>query len=54
MLKADLLTDSVPPEQLLRALLLEALYTDPKRAAAYLLFRWFVGLGIDDRVWAPG
>jgi transposase len=50
---------SVPPEQLLRALLLQALYTIRSERQLMeqldynLLFRWFVGLGMDDRVWAP-
>ena len=35
---------SIPPEQLLRALLVEQLDYN-------LLFRWFVGLGMDDAVW---
>jgi transposase len=50
---------SVPPEQLLRALLLQALYTIRSERQLMeqleynLLFRWFVGLGIDDPVWSP-
>jgi transposase len=50
---------SIPPERLLRALLLQALYTIRSERQLIeqldynLLFRWFVGLGIDDRVWAP-
>ena len=48
---------SIPPEQLLRALLLQAFYSIRserqlmERLEFDLLFRWFVGLGIDDRVW---
>jgi len=48
---------SIPPEQLLRALLLQILFTVRserqlmERIDYDLLFRWFVGLGIDDRVW---
>ena len=48
---------SVPPEQLLRALLLQALYTVRSERLLMeelnynLLYRWFVGLGMDDRVW---
>src|SRR6266540_6659155 len=50
---------SIPPEQLLRALLLQVLY--PIRSERQLmeqldynlLFRWFVGLGMDDAVWSP-
>jgi transposase len=50
---------SIPPERLLRALLLQALYTIRSERQLMeqidfnLLFRWFVGLGIDDPVWAP-
>jgi transposase len=47
----------IPPEKLLRALLLQILYTI--RSARLLieqldynlLFRWFVGLSMDDKVW---
>lgn len=48
---------SIPPEQLLRALMLQALYTIRSERQLIeqidynLLFRWFVGLGIDDAVW---
>jgi len=50
---------SIPPEQLLRALLLQALYTIRSERQLMeqldynLLFRWFVGLGIDAAVWSP-
>ena len=50
---------SVPPEKLLRALLLQALYTIRSERQLMeqldynLLFRWFVGLGIDGAVWSP-
>src|SRR3954464_742681 len=50
---------SIPPERLLRALLLQALYTIRSERQLMeqldynLLFRWFVGLGIDAPVWAP-
>jgi len=50
---------SVPPEKLLRALLLQALYTIRSERQLMeqldynLLFRWFVGLGMDDPVWSP-
>ena len=50
---------SVPPEKLLRALLLQALYTIRSERQLMeqldynLLFRWFVGLGMDDTVWSP-
>jgi transposase len=48
---------SVPPEKLLRALLLQILYTDRSERMLMeqlnynLLFRWFVGLNMDDAVW---
>ena len=48
---------SIPPEKLLRAMLLQAFYTVRserqlmERLEFDLLFRWFVGLGIDDEVW---
>ena len=50
---------SIPPERLLRALLLQALYTIRSERQLMeqldynLLFRWFVGLGIDAPVWDP-
>jgi len=50
---------SIPPERLLRALLLQVLYSIRSERLLMeqleynLLFRWFVGLGIDDRVWVP-
>lgn len=48
---------SIPPEKLLRALLLQILYTIRserllmERLDYDLLFRWFVGLNMDDQVW---
>jgi transposase len=48
---------SVPPEQLLRALLLQVLYSIRsermlmEQLAYNLLFRWFVGLDLDEAVW---
>ncbi len=48
---------SIPPEQLLRALLLQAFYTIRSERQLMeqldfnILFRWFVGLGMDDLVW---
>lgn len=48
---------SIPPERLLRALLLQVLYTIRSERQLMeqlnynLLFRWFVGLGVDDVVW---
>src|SRR5574339_126192 len=50
---------SIPPERLLRALLLQVLYTIrserqlTEQLDYNLLFRWFVGLGMDDAVWSP-
>ena len=47
----------IPPEKLLRGSLLQAFYTIRserqlmERLNFDLLFRWFVGLGIDDEVW---
>jgi transposase len=48
---------SVPPEQMLRALLLQLLYSVRSERMLVeqleynLLFRWFVGLGMSERVW---
>jgi transposase len=48
---------SIAPERLLRAMLLQAFYSIRserqlmERIEFDLLFRWFVGLGIDDPVW---
>lgn len=50
---------SIPPERLLRALLIQVLHSVRSERLLMeqleynLLFRWFVGLGIDDKVWAP-
>ena len=50
---------SIPPEQLLRALVLQLLYSVRSERLLMeqidynLLFRWFVGMGIDDPVWVP-
>lgn len=50
---------SIPPEQLLRALLLQVLYTIRSERQLMehldynLLYRWFVGLSPDDPVWVP-
>jgi transposase len=50
---------SIPPEQLLKALLLQVLYTIRSELQLMeqirfnLLYRWFVGLSPDDRVWDP-
>lgn len=56
-LYADEGRPSIPPERLLRASLLQLFYSIRserqlmERLDFDLLFRWFVGLGIDDRVW---
>jgi transposase len=48
---------SIPPERLLRALLLQVLYTVRSERMLMeqlqynLLFRWFVGLNMDDPIW---
>jgi hypothetical protein len=48
---------SIPPEQLLRAQLLQMLYSVRSERLLMeemdynILFRWFVGLNIDDAVW---
>ena len=50
---------SIPPEQLLLALLLQAIYGIRSERMLIeqldynLLFRWFVGLNLDDPVWHP-
>ena len=50
---------SIPPEQLLRALLLQVLFSVRSERLLMeqlqynLLFRWFVGLSMDDAVWVP-
>jgi transposase len=50
---------SIPPEHLLRALLLQSLYSVRSERMLIeqleynLLFRWFVGLAMDDAVWTP-
>ena len=48
---------SIPPEQLLKALLLQVLYTIRSEGQLIehlqynLLYRWFVGMDADDKVW---
>ena len=50
---------SIAPEKLLRALLLQILYTVRsermlmEQLSYNLLFRWFVGLNMDEEVWVP-
>jgi len=54
---SDLGRPSIPPEQLLRALLLQYLYSVRSERLLIeqldynLLFRWFVGLGLDEPIW---
>jgi transposase len=56
-LYADRGRPSIPPERLLRALLLQILYTVRRERLLMeqlnynLLFRWFVGMGMDEVVW---
>src|SRR5213592_997310 len=56
---SDIGRPSIPPEKLLRALLLQVLYTIRSERLLMeqldynLLFRWFVGLNMDDAVWDP-
>src|ERR1700678_3300063 len=56
---ADSGRPSIAPERLLRALLLQAFYTIRSERQLMeqldynLLYRWFVGLSVDDPVWVP-
>jgi len=56
-LYSDIGRPSIPPEKLLRALLLQVLYTVRSERMLMeqldynLLLRWFVGLGMDDPIW---
>src|SRR5246500_4085096 len=58
-LYADSGRPSIPPERLLRALLLQVFYTvgsetQLREQLHYnFLYRWFVGLGVDEPVWVP-
>lgn len=57
VLYTDFGRPSIAPEKLLRAMLLQAFYGIRserqlmERLGFDLLFRWFVGLGVDDPVW---
>lgn len=48
---------SIPPERLLKAMLLQVLYSIPSNVKLVeqihfnVLFRWFLGLGLDEQVW---
>jgi len=50
---------SIPPERLLRGLLIQLLYSVRSERMLMeqleynLLFRWFVGLSVDEEVWHP-
>ena len=50
---------SIAPEKLLRAMLLQVLYSIRserqlmEQTQYNLLFRWFIGLSMDDAVWVP-
>ena len=56
---SDIGRPSIPPEQLLRALLLQALYTIRSERLLMeeidysILFRWFIGLSLDEDIWSP-
>src|SRR6266513_3867826 len=56
---SDIGRRSIPPEKLMRALLLQVLYTVRSERMLMeqleynLLFRWFVGLNMDEAVWVP-
>lgn len=56
---SDVGRPSIPPEQLLRALLLQVFYTIRSERLLIeqlqynLLFRWFIGLAVDAPVWHP-
>jgi transposase len=58
-LYSDIGRPSIAPEKLLRALLLQVLFSVRSERQLIeqldynLLFRWFVGLSMDDPVWAP-
>jgi len=54
---SDIGRPSIPPEQLLRALLLQYLYAIRSERLlmeemdSSVLFRWVIGLGMDDPIW---
>ena len=59
LIYSDLGRPSIPPEHLLRALLLQVFYSIRSERQLMeqldynLLFRWFVGLGMDAPIWVP-
>jgi transposase len=58
-LYSDIGRPSIPPEQLLRALLVQVLYSVRSERLLMeeidysILFRWFVGLSLDEPIWSP-
>ena len=56
---SDIGRPSIPPEQLLRALLIQSLYTVRSERLLMeeidysVLYRWFLGLSMDDAIWSP-
>lgn len=58
-LYSDIGRPSIPPERLLRALLLQVFYSVRSERMLMeqldynLLFRWFVGMSMDEEVWVP-
>jgi transposase len=58
-LYSDIGRPSIPPEQLLRALLLQSLYTIRSERLLMeeidysILFRWFIGLSLEEPIWSP-
>src|SRR5215213_8045864 len=56
---SDIGRPSIPPEQLLRALMLQSLYTVRSERLLMeeidysVLYRWFVGLSMDEPIWSP-
>jgi transposase len=58
-LYSDIGRPSIPPEQLLRALVLQSLYTIRSERLLMeeidysILFRWFIGLSLDEPIWSP-
>lgn len=59
VLYTDFGRPSIPPERLIRASLIQILFSVRSERQLMeqmhynLLFRWFVGLGVDDPVWVP-
>src|SRR5215467_13729195 len=56
---SDIGRPSIPPEQLLRALLIQSLYTVRSERLLMeeidysVLYRWFIGLSLDEAIWSP-